>query len=202
MHGLNEIADRVLPREQLFELCAELEGHPDNAAPAAFGGFNVVRPGERQRFSVSRTLQIVLLIPDIEVRTADARALLPDSLRRVDAVESCGNACAIAAAFASGKYKKLRGAFADKLHQPFRQPLVPFLDDVVRAAERGGALGAFLSGSGSTIAALTLRAPQKVAAAMAAAAPPGARLVITRADNRGARALPIQSRRSNREYLP
>ncbi len=202
MHALNQIADRVLSREQLFELCAELEGHPDNAAPAAFGGFNVVRPGGRQRFSVSRTLQIVLLIPDFEVRTADARALLPDRLRRVDAVESCGNACAIAAAFASGKYKKLRGAFVDKLHQPFRQPLVPFLDDVVRAAERGGALGAFLSGSGSTIAALTLRAPQKVAAAMAAAAPPGARLVITSADNRGARALPIQSRRSNREYLP
>ncbi len=199
MHGLNEMADRGLSREQLFELCAELEGHPDNAAPAAFGGFNVVRPGERQRFSVSRTLQIVLLIPDFEVRTADARALLPDRLRRVDAVESCGNACAIAAAFASGKYKKLRGAFVDKLHQPFRQPLVPFLDDVVRAAERGGALGAFLSGSGSTIAAMTLRDPRRVAAAIAAAAPDTACVIITTADNRGARLLPIKIQNSKLE---
>jgi homoserine kinase len=184
---LNELADRPLSRENLFELAAELEGHPDNAAPATFGGVNVVRPHTRQRFAVAATLKVVLLIPDFEVRTADARALLPDRVRRVDAVESCGNACAIAAAFASGKYEKLRGVFEDKLHQPFRKPLVPFFDQVVTAAEKSGALGAFLSGSGSTIAAVTLGRARHVAHAMVAAAPPSARIIITTTDNRGVR---------------
>lgn len=187
LHSLNELAGRPLSREKLFDLTAELEGHPDNAAPATFGGLNVVRCRGRQRFAVAAALKIVLLIPDLEVRTAEARALLPDLVRRVDAVESCGNACAIAAAFASGKYEKLRGVFGDKLHQPFRKPLVPFFDAVVAAADAAGALGAFLSGSGSTIAALLLGHPQRVADAMLAAAPPRARILITTADNRGVR---------------
>lgn len=188
LHGLNELAGRLLTRELLFEICAELEGHPDNAAPAAFGGFNVVRPAARQRFGVSPQLQIVLLIPSFEVRTSDARALLPARISRTDAVESCGNACTIVAAFASKNYGELRGAFVDKLHQPYRKALVPLFDNVVLAAEAAGALGAFLSGSGSTIAAVTLGCGPQVAAAMAAAAPDCA-TVITRADGRGARVM-------------
>lgn len=187
MHALNEIAGRPLSRGQLFTLCADLEGHPDNAAPASFGGFNVVGAGRHQRFTVAPALKVILLIPDFEVRTADARALLPNELQRVDAVESCGNACAITAAFASAKYAALRGAFTDKLHQPFRKKLLPFFDGVVAAAEETGALGAFISGSGSTMAALTLTNAQRVANAIAAAAPQTARVLITSADNRGAR---------------
>ncbi|MBA2744271.1 MAG: homoserine kinase [Chthoniobacterales bacterium] len=188
LHGLNELAGGMLTREQLFEICAELEGHPDNAAPASFGGFNVVRHGARQRFAVASELQIVLLIPDFEVRTSVARALLPARISRADAVESCGNACAIVAAFASKNYEKLRGAFGDKLHQPYRKALVPLFDNVVLAAEAAGALGAFLSGSGSTIAAVTVGRGAQVAAAMAAACPKSA-TVITRADSRGARVI-------------
>lgn len=189
MIGLNELAGRVLRREQLFELCARLEGHPDNAAPAAFGGFNVVRPNAHQRFAVSAALKLVLLVPDFEVKTNEARALLPEQLRRRAAVESCGNACAIVAAFASGEYERLRGAFVDHLHQPYRKKLIPFFDDVVAAAEQAGAFGAFLSGSGSTIAAMTMAKPKRVGTAMAVAAPTAARLIITNADNRGARLL-------------
>lgn len=192
VHCLNELSSRALARDKLFAICADLEGHPDNAAPATFGGFNVVRPQARQRFAVAPALKILLLVPDFEVRTADARALLPDRLRRIDAVESCGNACAIAAAFASQNYEKLRGAFADKLHQPFRKKLVPFFDDVVAHAEKAGALGAFLSGSGSTIAAATLVNPQRIADAMLAAARSDARMLITTADNRGARVISTQ----------
>lgn len=187
MHALNVLCGRAASREEIFAWCAELEGHPDNAAPAAFGGFNLVRPATRQRFAVGAALKFVLLIPDFEVQTTAARALLPARLRRLDAVESCGNACAIAAAFASGDYEKLRGNFADKLHQPFRKALVPFFDDVVAAAQQAGALGAFLSGSGSTIAAVTLTRAREVGDAMLAAAPDTARIITTGADNRGAR---------------
>jgi homoserine kinase len=190
LHGLNELAHRPLERRELFELCAELEGHPDNAAPACFGGFNVVRGVERQMFTVSAQLHFVLLVPDFEIATGDARRLLPARIDRVKAVENSRNACAITAAFASRDYQMLRGAFTDHLHQPFRKKLIPFLDVVVAAAESTGALGGFLSGSGCTICAVTLRSPEKIAAAMLAAADsPSARTIITAADNRGARIL-------------
>ena len=194
MLGLNHAAGGLLTRAELFELCTELEGHPDNAAPAAFGGFNVVSGMHHQRFPVAAHLKFVLLVPDFEVRTTAARDLLPGRIRRLDAVSSCGNACTITAAFASGCYAQLSGAFGDHLHQPFRKPLVPFFDDVVAAAEQAGALGAFLSGSGSTIAAATLRAARDIGTAMLAAAGGKARVLITTADNRGARVLPVAKR--------
>jgi len=193
IHGLNALAERPLGREEIFRLCAELEGHPDNAAPAEFGGFNVANGAARQRFPVSAALTFVLLIPDFEVKTSAARALLPKQIGRTAAVESNANACTITAAFASGRYGNLRNAFRDFLHQPYRKPLVPFFDDVIFAAEEAGALGGFLSGSGSTIAAVTLDTPKNVAAAMLAAAPAGSRVLITTADNRGARVLPFRN---------
>jgi homoserine kinase len=111
-----------------------------------------------------------------------------------EAVESCANACAITAAFASRNYGAFSGAFADKFHQPFRRKLVPYLPRVMAAAEEAGALGAFLSGSGSTIAAVTLKSSKRIAAAMLAAAPSKrARIVVTKADNRGAQFLKIRN---------
>ncbi len=101
-------------------------------------------------------------------------------------MENCANACVTTAAFASQHYEKLRGAFSDHLHQPFRSKLIPFLPRVIAAAEKAGALGTFLSGSGSTIAAVTLHRPQKIAAVMLAAARASARTIITHADNHGA----------------
>ena len=197
LHGLNELAGRPLARRAIFDLCAELEGHPDNAAPACYGGFNVVRDSTVQMFTVSAQLHFVLLIPDFEVATAKARSLLPSRIDRLDAVANSRNACAITAAFASREYQNLRGAFGDHLHQPFRKKLIPFLNDAIDAAESAGALGAFLSGSGSTICAITLRSADKVARAMLRAADsPGARTLITAADNRGARVLPLRNPQS------
>src|SRR5436190_10467659 len=193
LHGLNALSNRPLQRQEMFEICARLEDHADNAAPASFGGFNVVRAGQRQTFTISAQLHFVLLIPNFEIPTERARQLLPARVDRLHAVENCQNACAVTAAFASREYEKLRGAFADRLHQPFRKKLIPFLNDVIAAAESAGALGAFLSGSGSTICAVTLRSPEKVSRAMLAAADSeGARSILTTADNRGARVLHIR----------
>jgi homoserine kinase len=202
--GLNRLNGDPLDRSTLFRLCAQLEGHPDNAAPASFGGFTVTTHGAftpvrsprrpkpsrpvsvTQRFDVSPRLHFVLLVPELEIETTRARSILPSKIARVAAVENCANACAITAAFASRDYEKMRGRFSDNLHQPFRARLIEFLPRVIAAAERGGALGAFLSGSGSAIAAITLRTPKKVAAAMLRAARAPARTIITRVDNRGA----------------
>ena len=201
--ALNRLSGNPLDRFTIFRLCAELEGHPDNAAPATLGGFTVVqsnatvsvpqgqqdaRPGF-QRFAVSPQLYFVLFIPDLEIRTSRARNVLPSKISHIAAVENCANACALTAALVSHDYQKLRGAFADHLHQPFRTKLIPFLPSVVAAAEKAGALGAFLSGSGSTIAAVTLNSSKKIAAAMARAAKIPGRTIITHADNRGAKIL-------------
>ena len=185
LHGLNELAGRPLDQFAIFQLCVELEGHPDNAAPASFGGFTVARGENVQRFQVGSELKFVLLIPDFEIQTIAARKILPSRVSRVAAVQSAGNACAITAAFASSNYEKLRGAFVDEFHQPFRAKLIRFLPRVVAAAEKAGALGAFLSGSGSTICAVTLRNAQRVGSAMQLTAKTRSQIIVTTADNRG-----------------
>jgi homoserine kinase len=206
LYALNKLSGDPLDRLKIFQLCADLEGHPDNAAPASFGGFAVVggspsRADQQlrgvpifQRFEVSRQLYFVLLVPELEVRTSIARKLLPPKISHAAAVENCAHACAITAAFASKNYKKLRGAFVDFIHQPFRAKLMPFLPGVIAGAEKAGALGAFLSGSGSTICAITLQHPDRVAAAMKRAARSSlSRAIVTRVDNRGAQILNLKS---------
>ena len=187
LHGLNELADRPLGAQRLFELCAQLEGHPDNAAPAAFGGFTVAGGAEVARFPVAPRLRFILLIPDFEIATPDARRVLPPQIDRLGAARSCANACRITAAFASQDYALLRGAFEDHLHQPYRErALIPFLSAVIAAGERAGALGGFLSGSGSTICCVAEGNEEEIGAAMlSASGNAGARVVITTGDNEG-----------------
>jgi|ERR1051326_2057498 homoserine kinase len=203
--ALNRLSGNPLDRFKIFQLCAQLEGHPDNAAPATFGGFTVTRSdgfpavtlrrlpkasllaSAVQHFAVSPRLHFVLLVPDVEIQTSKARNVLPLKISHREAAENVANACALTAAFASQDYKKLRGVFADHLHQPFREKLIPFLPRVIAAAEKANALGAFLSGSGSAICAITLQDHNRVAAAMSRAAKIRAHTVVTRADNHGAR---------------
>jgi homoserine kinase len=150
--GLNQLSDASLDRFSIFRLCAELEGHPDNAAPSSFGGFTVARTVSLQCFVVSSRLYFVLLIPDFEIRTANARKVLPK--------------------------------------RPFRTKLIPILPRVIDAGQKAGALGAFLSGSGSTICAVSLQNPRKVAMAMQRAAKSkSAKTIITTADHRGVQIL-------------
>jgi homoserine kinase len=190
--GLNELSGRPLSRHGLFRLCAELEGHPDNAAPAMFGGFTLARPHhEPLRYAVSSELSFVLLIPNFEVATPEARKVMPKSIPVAEAAANAADAAVIAAAFATKKYNLLKGSFGDRLHQPYRAKLVPFLKDVIEAGEKAGALGGWLSGSGSTICCLApdAKTAAKVSAAMKRSAPKGARVIICSADNIGAKAI-------------
>jgi homoserine kinase len=209
--ALNRLSGNPLDQLKIFQLCADLEGHPDNAAPATFGGFTVVQRtanvsparGNRyacptvQRYAVSPRLNFVLLVPDLEVQTSRARNVLPSRISHAKAAENCANACAVTAAFVSRDYEKLRGVFADHLHEPYRARLVPFLPGVVAAAEKAGALGAFLSGSGSTICAITLQDRDRIAAAMKRAAGAiSSRVIFTRADNHGPRVVAVRNLQS------
>lgn len=186
--GLNKLSESSLPVEDLYKVCAKLEEHPDNAAAAAFGGFVITREDlSFRKFDLALSLHFVLLIPDFEVRTIDARRVIPTSIPTEDAKFSATHAAWVAAAFASQDYNMLRAAFKDKLHQPYRKPLLPFLDEVIHAAETAGALGGWLSGSGSTVTCLTTTHPHHVAEAMKQSAPGDSHLLHTVADNLGAR---------------
>jgi homoserine kinase len=187
--GLNVLAGSPLDRNRVFQLCSELEGHPDNAAAALYGGFVVVNKAGNQvhRFDVDSNVTFVLLIPDLEVRTTDARAVLPEAYSRSSVVCNLANSSQIAAAFASRQYGLLQNAFTDHLHQPYRERFVPFLNAVLDAGREAGAYGGFLSGSGSTIACVTSANATVVAEAMAGAVPSNIRTTtrLVGVDNHG-----------------
>jgi homoserine kinase len=90
----------------------------------------------------------------------------------------------ITAAFASQRYELLRGSMSDRLHQPYREPVIPHLRPAIAAGVKAGALGGYLSGSGSSVACLTLDDPGAVAAAMQSVLP-RARVLVLAADNHG-----------------
>jgi homoserine kinase len=190
--GLNQLAGGFYSTLEIMQLCDRLEGHSDNTAAALNGGFTMVNAKNNvvRRFDVSSELRFVLFVPDFEVNTVEARKVLPATYSRSDIVENLANVALIAAAFATRDYQSLRGAFNDRLHEPYREPLVPMLRDLVRAGQEAGALGGFLSGSGSTVACLTNQDPEPVAEAMRAAAGKAKGSISTvQADNAGARVL-------------
>lgn len=168
--GLNTLADTRLTRDELVQIVTTLEGHPDNATPAVLGGFTVsgIVDGKTRcvRFEVDPILKAVTLIPEFHLRTEAARELIPKHFTKVDAAHALNRSALIVAAFAAKNYEVLRGVFDDRFHQPHRLKLVPQLDRVIAAGVTAGAIGGFLSGSGSSIICLTMQNAQQVANAM------------------------------------
>lgn len=164
------IAGRDVEAQAVLDLALPFEGHPDNLAPAASGGFTVAAlDGRHARFVALPVPRLVALalVPPFGVSTEEARKLLPATVSRGDAVHNLTRAALAVASMAAGRYELLDLATDDRIHQPYRAPLVPGFDAVRRAARRAGAVASFLSGSGPTILALV--APDgasEVAAAM------------------------------------
>lgn len=168
--GLNQLLGKRLGKHGVLEIVAALEGHPDNAAPAIYGGFTVAGMfGDRVmclRQKLSKDLKLVAAIPDFEVETKKARELLPVSLPFADAVHNVNRVSLLVAALWSGNYKAAGDFLEDRLHQPYRTALVPQLFTCLNAAKLAGAIGGWLSGSGSTIMAITLTRAGEVGRAM------------------------------------
>ena len=134
----------------LFDLAAEMEGHPDNAAAALLGGF-VVCAGEPVRFDPPAGLEGVLAIPDFQVPNAAARAALAPEVPLGDAVHNVGRASLLMLGLARDDFSLIGRGLHDVLHQPRRQALYPRSTELLRAAERLGAVGATISGAGPTV---------------------------------------------------
>jgi homoserine kinase len=145
-----------LTREELLEIAAVREGHPDNAAPALYGGLVASISGERILCSRSKfppEWTVVAVTPDFELETKRARAVLPAQVPYHDAVYNVQRAAFLMAQLVQGQKEGLREAMADALHQPYRSSLLPGLGEVLAMPPREGLLGVALSGAGSTIIA-------------------------------------------------
>ena len=169
----NEILGSLMDKNGLLKLATELEGHPDNVAPAIFGGFtvSVMDKGEVQTFSFLPRikLKLIVAIPDFELSTRLARKVLPKNISMKDAIFNISRASMLIAALTEGREELLPLAFDDALHQPYRKKLVPGMTAVFEAAKSAGALGAAISGAGSCLIAFTsarTRLEEKIAAAM------------------------------------
>jgi homoserine kinase len=157
------VADRLLEgaigETGVLSTAVEMEGHPDNVVASLLGGAQVsVRDAEGNIFSctipIKRPLRAALYIPDQELATPAARAVLPQEVPLQDAVFNLGRAALLVAALAQGEYAMLHEAMQDRLHQSARAGLLPWLPALLDAARKAGALGAALSGAGTTICAL------------------------------------------------
>ena len=154
----NALCDSPYSSSELLEMAATIEGHPDNVAAAMLGGLQLVVSDGPQLYTapipVPDDISAVLLIPDRRIATADARAVLPREVTIPDAVFNMGRVALLVASMAMDRPEYLDVATQDKLHQPYRQPLFPAIKVIFAAARAAGALGVFLSGSGSTVLAL------------------------------------------------
>jgi homoserine kinase len=164
--GANGLLGTPLDREVLLTLALEIEGHPDNVAPALFGGIQIVASGVRIAIAPPADLTAVVCIPDRLLATDDARAALPAAWPRASTVENLGRVSVLTAAFLQRRWDWLRVGMGDALHQPYRAPLLPGFTAAVAAALDAGAWGACLSGSGSTILALTTGQEAAIGCAM------------------------------------
>ena len=165
----NDLLGRALAAPDLLNLVCELDGHPDNAAPALLGGLvigTLTPEGVSAVRLEPKNLKVVVAVPDFAVSTTAARHALPDSVPHKDASFNVGRAGLLLGALATGEYDLLRVAMQDRLHQPYRSHLIPGLEDVIEAACSSGAYGACLSGSGPTVLAF---APETNARGIAAA---------------------------------
>ena len=155
----NSVFHGDLDSAAIIDIAASLEGHPDNVAPSTLGGavLSVRTAGHHYRsvrLAVHPSLRFVFLVPDFEVRTAVARAALPSQLPFETAVTAASRAAALVVGLQTADAEILATALDDVLHVPFRRALVPGYDHVTTAAIAAGAIGATLSGSGSTIVAI------------------------------------------------
>jgi homoserine kinase len=168
--GGNALLGDPLDRHGLLALAARAEGHPDNVTAALLGGLTVSCATGEGIAAVSLPgpgdVAWVVLVPDIEASTREARAVLPDTVPRADAVFNVQRVSLLLAALATGRADLLATAMHDRLHQPYRRRLFPWMDAVMSAARDAGALGCVLSGAGPSILAAVRPSGEAVASAM------------------------------------
>lgn len=157
--AVNEFERKPLDENALLDIASDLEGHGDNASPALFGGLQVCVQAANGHYlrapgRFPPDAHLAILIPDHSMPTKEARKALPESYSKADAVHNTGRAALFVAAMASGRLDLLDEATDDRIHQRQRAELFPPMFTVFKVAKEAGAHAAWLSGAGSSIAAI------------------------------------------------
>lgn len=166
------VSGRRTDEAELLRVMTLIEGHPDNVVPCCLGGMTVCCwDGENLRYvklpPLPDDMHVVAAVPDVRVRTHDARQVLPELVRFGDAVFNLGRASLLCAAWATGRWDLLSWGMDDRLHQPYRSSLFPGGRDILnRIRGLPGCVAVAISGSGPTMVALVRGAPGTVASAM------------------------------------
>ncbi len=197
IYAANLLMGKPLDDLAMLALATKIEGHPDNVAPALYGGFTVIaNEGGRQyvkKIALPPALHAVLASPDFLVSTKKARSIMPRTVSLDDAVYSLSHAAYLALSIAEGDLSGLRAMLFDRLHQPYRFTLIKGAEEVIEAAIAAGAIGCVISGSGPTMISFTeddLMLQDNIGAAMReafAAADVQAEIRMTCMDNLGVR---------------
>ncbi|MNI03035.1 Homoserine kinase [compost metagenome] len=155
MAAANAMIGSPLSNAQLFDMATALEKHPDNVGASLFGGIiTAVWDGEHAdyiRIEPPEELEILVVIPEFELSTTKARGVLPSQITVSDAVHNISRTSLLTAALAAGRLDLIGRAMQDRLHQPYRAPLVPGMEKLLAEAAGHGALGIALSGAGPTL---------------------------------------------------
>jgi homoserine kinase len=170
----NGLLGSTLTPRAMLGLAARAEGHPDNVTAALLGGLTVSCEAadgsvEAITLGVPPGLRWVLLVPELTSTTREARAVLPTSIPRADAVFNVQRVALLLAGLQADRPGALVAALDDRLHQPYRLKLFPWMTAVVGSARAAGALGCVLSGAGPALLAVVDGEPAPIARAMEAA---------------------------------
>jgi homoserine kinase len=162
MLGANAMIGEPFSRDEILKLAIETEGHPDNVAPAMLGGLVASIIHESHVVSLRLTLNdrgtpihITVVFPDFDFPTKQARLILPKQVELKDAIYNISRAVIVTEAFRQGDLNILHEAMSDKLHQPYRIPLIPGAQAAMDAAKQAGASAVALSGAGPSLIAFS-----------------------------------------------
>lgn len=175
MLGANGLLGNPFSNEEILKLAIETEGHPDNVAPAMLGGlvasivhgervFSMRLPAKANHGSIHATV----VLPDFDFPTSHARSLLPNEVRRSDAIFNISRGVLVTEALRTGNMELLGIAMKDTLHQPYRLPLIPGAIDALKAGKDAGAAAVALSGAGPSLIAFSPKEDPAIGAAMQA----------------------------------
>jgi homoserine kinase len=166
-------AGRSLARENALRYAKEIEGHADNAGAALLGGLVVTYTQTdggvgAMRLAWPKMIRVIAVTPAIELPTKKSRAVLPPQVPRDDAVENLQRSALFVAAIEARRYDLIWDAMQDRLHQPYRQKLIPGLAEVLAIPQMPGLLGLALSGAGPSVVALATAGFDEIGKAIAA----------------------------------
>jgi homoserine kinase len=167
----NQLLGKPLAEEKILALAVEMEGHPDNVVPALKGGLTTAMQYNDQvyyqKVHLPAEMSVVVVVPEFELSTEIARAVLPEQIDLQVTIGNLQRACFLLASLHNGDFSNIQKAMDDQIYQPLRKQFIPGFDQVLNAAYDHGAIGAALSGAGpSIIAFCRINEQERVAQAM------------------------------------